>query len=156
MRQRLERLETRENCCIRELLYLPCLTLFICCLFWNCTRYSNCGGVAARVGLLTATERLTINTEKNIDLYKGKKRHEVPPHTFAITDSIYRSMQQCMRKEKEFLQVTDPGQICIKNISSLHVLLDGDPHQRFAGQDKTPGRFVHRRRRHGRFRKLGA
>ena len=28
---------------------------------------------------------LPIYTEKVIDLYKGKKRHEVPPHVFAIT-----------------------------------------------------------------------
>jgi hypothetical protein len=29
-----------------------------------------------------------------MDLYKGKKRHEVPPHVFAITDNAYRSMLQ--------------------------------------------------------------
>jgi myosin protein heavy chain len=28
---------------------------------------------------------LPIYTEKVIELYKGKKRHEVPPHVFAIT-----------------------------------------------------------------------
>lgn len=39
-------------------------------------------------------KRLPIYTEKIIDLYKGKKRHEVPPHVFAITDSAYRSMLQ--------------------------------------------------------------
>ena len=30
--------------------------------------------------------RLPIYTEKIIEIYKGKKRHEVPPHVFAITD----------------------------------------------------------------------
>jgi Myosin head (motor domain) len=39
-------------------------------------------------------KKLPIYTEKIIDLYKGKKRHEVPPHVFAITDSAYRSMLQ--------------------------------------------------------------
>merc|ERR1719494_263145 len=39
-------------------------------------------------------KRLPIYTEKVIDLYKGKKRHEVPPHVFAITDTAYRSMLQ--------------------------------------------------------------
>ena len=34
--------------------------------------------------------RLPIYTEKIIELYKGKKRHEVPPHVFAITDTAYR------------------------------------------------------------------
>ena len=29
-----------------------------------------------------------------MELYKGKKRHEVPPHVFAITDTAYRSMLQ--------------------------------------------------------------
>jgi len=38
--------------------------------------------------------RLPIYTEKIIELYKGKKRHEVPPHVFAITDTAYRSMLQ--------------------------------------------------------------
>jgi len=37
---------------------------------------------------------LPIYTEKVIELYKGKKRHEVPPHVFAITDNSYRSMLQ--------------------------------------------------------------
>ncbi|CAB4066476.1 MYH [Lepeophtheirus salmonis] len=34
-------------------------------------------------------KRLPIYTEKIIELYKGKKRHEVPPHVFAITDTAY-------------------------------------------------------------------
>ena len=39
-------------------------------------------------------KRLPIYTERVIELYKGKKRHEVPPHVFAITDTAYRSMLQ--------------------------------------------------------------
>lgn len=39
-------------------------------------------------------KKLPIYTEKVIELYKGKKRHEVPPHVFAITDTAYRSMLQ--------------------------------------------------------------
>lgn len=39
-------------------------------------------------------KRLPIYTEKVIEFYKGKKRHEVPPHVFAITDTAYRSMLQ--------------------------------------------------------------
>ena len=35
---------------------------------------------------------LPIYTEKIIDLYKGKKRHEMPPHVFAIAYKAYRSM----------------------------------------------------------------
>lgn len=29
-----------------------------------------------------------------MEKYKGIKRHEVPPHVFAITDTAYRSMLQ--------------------------------------------------------------
>lgn len=39
-------------------------------------------------------KRLPIYTEKIMELYKGKKRYDVPPHVFAITDSAYRSMLQ--------------------------------------------------------------
>lgn len=39
-------------------------------------------------------KKLPIYTEKVIELYKGKKRHEVPPHIFAVTDGAYRSMLQ--------------------------------------------------------------
>lgn len=41
--------------------------------------------------------KLPIYTEKVIELYKGKKRHEVPPHVYAITDNAYRSMLQGKR-----------------------------------------------------------
>ncbi|KAI3387350.1 hypothetical protein SNEBB_003872 [Seison nebaliae] len=37
---------------------------------------------------------LPIYTEQIIAAYKGKKRHERPPHIFAITDNAYRSMLQ--------------------------------------------------------------
>ncbi|XP_074639301.1 uncharacterized protein LOC141897583 [Acropora palmata] len=39
-------------------------------------------------------KRLPIYTEKVVDMYRGKKRHEVPPHIYAITDTAYRSMLQ--------------------------------------------------------------
>ena len=38
--------------------------------------------------------RLPIYSEKVIELYKGKKRHEVPPHVYAIADQAYRNMLQ--------------------------------------------------------------
>ncbi|MED6236333.1 Myosin-11 [Ataeniobius toweri] len=37
---------------------------------------------------------LPIYSEKIIDMYKGKKRHEVPPHIYAIADNAYRNMMQ--------------------------------------------------------------
>lgn len=37
---------------------------------------------------------LPIYTEEIVNMYKGKKRHEMPPHIYAITDTAYRSMMQ--------------------------------------------------------------
>lgn len=37
---------------------------------------------------------LPIYTEDIVNMYKGKKRHEMPPHIYAITDNAYRSMMQ--------------------------------------------------------------
>jgi myosin heavy chain 9/10/11/14 len=39
-------------------------------------------------------KKLPIYTENIMERYKGIKRHEVPPHVFAITDNAYRSMLQ--------------------------------------------------------------
>jgi len=39
-------------------------------------------------------KRLPIYSEKVVELYKGKKRHEVPPHVYAIADQAYRNMLQ--------------------------------------------------------------
>lgn len=29
-----------------------------------------------------------------MEMYRGKKRHEVPPHVYAVTEGAYRSMLQ--------------------------------------------------------------
>ncbi|KAK0407846.1 hypothetical protein QR680_003632 [Steinernema hermaphroditum] len=39
-------------------------------------------------------KRLDIYNEAIINLFKSKKRHEMPPHIFAIADAAYRSMLQ--------------------------------------------------------------
>uniref|UniRef100_S4RF80 Uncharacterized protein n=1 Tax=Petromyzon marinus TaxID=7757 RepID=S4RF80_PETMA len=39
-------------------------------------------------------KNLPIYTDQIIEMYRGKKRHEMPPHIYAITDSAYRSMLQ--------------------------------------------------------------
>ncbi|GIX75879.1 myosin-11 [Caerostris extrusa] len=51
-------------------------------------------------------KRLPIYTEKVIELYKGKKRHEVPPHIFAVTDGAYRSMLQVTAGAHELIHFT--------------------------------------------------
>lgn len=53
-------------------------------------------------------KKLPIYTEKVIELYKGKKRHEVPPHVFAITDTAYRSMLQD-REDQSILCTGESG-----------------------------------------------
>ncbi|MEQ2166635.1 hypothetical protein GOODEAATRI_030356 [Goodea atripinnis] len=37
---------------------------------------------------------LPIYSEEIVNMYRGKKRHEMPPHIYAITDTAYRSMVQ--------------------------------------------------------------
>merc|ERR1712106_1253205 len=53
-------------------------------------------------------KRLPIYTEKIIEIYKGKERHEVPPHVFAITDIAYRSMLQD-REDQSILCTGESG-----------------------------------------------
>ena len=47
-------------------------------------------------------KRLPIYTEKVVELYKGKKRHEVPPHVYSVADSAYRSMLQGKKSSMKF------------------------------------------------------
>lgn len=48
-------------------------------------------------------KKLPIYTEKIMERYKGIKRHEVPPHVFAITDTAYRSMLQGKKHSEIYL-----------------------------------------------------
>jgi len=52
--------------------------------------------------------KLPIYTEKVIELYNKKKRHEVPPHIFAVTDAAYRSMLQD-REDQSILCTGESG-----------------------------------------------
>jgi len=53
-------------------------------------------------------KKLPIYTERVIELYKKKKRHEVPPHIFAVTDGAYRSMLQD-REDQSILCTGESG-----------------------------------------------
>ncbi|XP_023930461.1 myosin-10-like [Lingula anatina] len=53
-------------------------------------------------------KKLPIYSEKVIELYKGKKRHEVPPHVYAIADTAYRSMLQD-REDQSILCTGESG-----------------------------------------------
>jgi myosin protein heavy chain len=37
-------------------------------------------------------KNLPIYTDEIIETYKGKKRHEMPAHVFAVADNAYRAM----------------------------------------------------------------
>ncbi|XP_028826850.1 myosin-11a isoform X4 [Denticeps clupeoides] len=51
---------------------------------------------------------LPIYSEKIIEMYKGKKRHEVPPHIYSITDNAYRNMMQD-REDQSILCTGESG-----------------------------------------------
>lgn len=47
-----------------------------------------------------------------MERYKGIKRHEVPPHVFAITDTAYRSMLQGELSHNDLVQILLLQRIC--------------------------------------------
>ncbi|KAG7459399.1 hypothetical protein MATL_G00210340 [Megalops atlanticus] len=51
---------------------------------------------------------LPIYSEKIIEMYKGKKRHEVPPHIYSIADNAYRNMLQD-REDQSILCTGESG-----------------------------------------------
>ncbi|XP_045562862.1 myosin-9 isoform X1 [Salmo salar] len=51
---------------------------------------------------------LPIYSENIIEMYRGKKRHEMPPHIYAITDNAYRSMMQD-REDQSILCTGESG-----------------------------------------------
>ncbi|XP_015809830.3 myosin-9 [Nothobranchius furzeri] len=53
-------------------------------------------------------KNLPIYNEEIVNMYKGKKRHEMPPHIYAITDTAYRSMMQD-REDQSILCTGESG-----------------------------------------------
>ncbi|XP_031144848.1 myosin-9-like isoform X1 [Sander lucioperca] len=53
-------------------------------------------------------KNLPIYSEDIVNMYKGKKRHEMPPHIYAITDTAYRSMMQD-REDQSILCTGESG-----------------------------------------------
>ncbi|XP_040927030.1 myosin-9-like isoform X2 [Betta splendens] len=51
---------------------------------------------------------LPIYTEDIVNMYRGKKRHEMPPHIYAITDTAYRCMMQD-REDQSILCTGESG-----------------------------------------------
>ncbi|EDM07465.1 myosin, heavy polypeptide 14 [Rattus norvegicus] len=53
-------------------------------------------------------KQLPIYTEAIVEMYRGKKRHEVPPHIYAVTEGAYRSMLQD-REDQSILCTGESG-----------------------------------------------
>lgn len=59
------------------------------CLFLSVQTYSGLFCV-----VINPYKNLPIYSENIIEMYRGKKRHEMPPHIYAISESAYRCMLQ--------------------------------------------------------------
>ncbi|KAM4735352.1 uncharacterized protein myh14 isoform 5-T5 [Anableps anableps] len=53
-------------------------------------------------------KNLPIYTESIVEMYRGKKRHELPPHIYAISEAAYRSMLQD-REDQSILCTGESG-----------------------------------------------
>uniref|UniRef100_A0A9J7X629 Myosin, heavy chain 11b, smooth muscle n=2 Tax=Cyprinus carpio TaxID=7962 RepID=A0A9J7X629_CYPCA len=85
---------------------------------------------------------LPIYSEKIIEMYKGKKRHEVPPHIYAVTDNAYRNMLQGKtentKKVIQYLAVVASSHKGKKDAGSLEKqLLQANPILEAFGNAKT-------------------
>lgn len=65
-------------------------------------------------------KNLPIYSEEIVEMYKGKKRHEMPPHIYAITDTAYRSMMQ--GKKEKIQKSSGCGYNCAREGADLLVL----------------------------------
>ena len=45
--------------------------------------------------MINPYKRYPIYTQTTVKIYLGKRRSEVPPHLFAISDMAYRDMLKC-------------------------------------------------------------
>ncbi|OBS72244.1 hypothetical protein A6R68_13175, partial [Neotoma lepida] len=61
-------------------------------------------------------KHLPIYSEKIVDMYKGKKRHEMPPHIYAIADTAYRSMLQD-REDQSILCTHEEPEVVLELMS---------------------------------------
>ncbi|KAK7167952.1 hypothetical protein R3I94_002114 [Phoxinus phoxinus] len=85
---------------------------------------------------------LPIYSEKIIEMYKGKKRHEVPPHIYSVADNAYRNMLQ-EREDQSILCTGESGAGKTENtkkvIQYLAIVASSHKGKRDAGsQQKGP------------------
>ncbi|KAL2101524.1 hypothetical protein ACEWY4_003285 [Coilia grayii] len=86
---------------------------------------------------------LPIYSEKIIELYKGKKRHEVPPHIYSITDNAYRNMMQ-ERDDQSILCTGESGAGKTENTKKViqYLAMVASSHKGKKDSDSSAGALV--------------
>ncbi|XP_062394116.1 LOW QUALITY PROTEIN: myosin-10 [Sardina pilchardus] len=81
-------------------------------------------------------KNLPIYTESIVEMYRGKKRHEMPPHIYAISEAAYRSMLQD-REDQSILCTGESGAGKTENTKKVIQYL---AHVASSHKTGTPGR----------------
>ncbi|KAM6967855.1 LOW QUALITY PROTEIN: uncharacterized protein myh14 [Aplochiton taeniatus] len=81
-------------------------------------------------------KNLSIYTESIVEMYRGKKRHEMPPHIYAISEAAYRSMLQD-REDQSILCTGESGAGKTENTKKVIQYL---AHVASSHKTATPGR----------------
>ncbi|XP_065813749.1 myosin-10 isoform X1 [Labrus bergylta] len=81
-------------------------------------------------------KNLPIYTEAIVEMYRGKKRHEMPPHIYAISEAAYRSMLQD-REDQAILCTGESGAGKTENTKKVIQYL---AHVASSHKGGTPGR----------------
>uniref|UniRef100_A0AAR2KTR7 Myosin-9 n=1 Tax=Pygocentrus nattereri TaxID=42514 RepID=A0AAR2KTR7_PYGNA len=83
-------------------------------------------------------KNLPIYSEEIVEMYKGKKRHEMPPHIYAITDTAYRSMMQD-REDQSILCTGESGAGKTENTKKVIQYLAHVASSHKTKKDQLPG-----------------
>ncbi|XP_044771270.1 myosin-9 isoform X2 [Neomonachus schauinslandi] len=83
-------------------------------------------------------KNLPIYSEEIVEMYKGKKRHEMPPHIYAITDTAYRSMMQD-REDQSILCTGESGAGKTENTKKVIQYLAHVASSHKSKKDQNPG-----------------
>ncbi|CAL8247285.1 unnamed protein product [Lota lota] len=81
-------------------------------------------------------KNLPVYTESIVEMYRGKKRHEMPPHIYAISEAAYRSMLQD-REDQSILCTGESGAGKTENTKKVIQYL---AHVASSHKTGTPGR----------------
>ncbi|KAJ4945207.1 hypothetical protein JOQ06_013742, partial [Pogonophryne albipinna] len=71
-------------------------------------------------------KNLPIYSENIIEMYRGKKRHEMPPHIYAISESAYRCMLQVLNCRKFLVEARKPS-LSLMSLSAVSSIEKTNP-----------------------------